>query len=124
MSKRIDPITTSRARSLRTQMTAVEHLLWQALRGRQIRGYRFRRQHPIAHYIADFACIERRLVVELDGGQHQQQVAYDEQRSADLRADLRANGWRVLRFWSHEVVQNLSGILEVIDAALNSPPPP
>jgi len=75
-------------------MTIAERKLWQALRDKQLNGHRFRRQHPIGKYIADFACIERKVVVELDGGQHQDHVAYDERRTAFLQE----NGWRVLRF--------------------------
>lgn len=66
-------------------MTDVEQLLWRALRGKQIGGNRFRRQHPIGKYIVDFACIERQIVIELDGGQHQEQLEYDEQRTEYLR---------------------------------------
>jgi very-short-patch-repair endonuclease len=71
-AKRIHPTTTSRARSLRSDMTDVERLLWRAIRAKQVNAYRFRRQHPIGPYIADFACIEQRSLVELDGGQHQE----------------------------------------------------
>ena len=67
-------------------MTDVEQILWLALRGKQLNGHRFRRQHPIGHYIADFACIEQQLVVELDGGQHQEQIIYDAQRTNFLLA--------------------------------------
>lgn len=76
--KRIKPQRTSNARSLRSDMTLAEHKLWQAIRGKQLGAYRFRRQHPIGPYIADFACIEKLLVIELDGGQHQDQAPYDE----------------------------------------------
>jgi very-short-patch-repair endonuclease len=91
-------------------MTDVERLLWQALRGKQLNGHRFRRQHPIGCYIADFACIEQQLVIELDGGQHQEQIAYDERRTASLLA----KAWRVLRFWNNDVVDNMEGVLSMI----------
>ena len=108
-AKRINPVTTARARSRPSGMTDVERLLWQALRGRQCNGQRFRRQHPIGPYIADFACIEQRMVIELDGGQHQDQRVQDERRSAFLRAQ----GWQVLRFWNNHVLNNLDGVLSM-----------
>jgi len=118
-AKRIHPATTSRARSLRSDMTDVERLLWRVIRGKQIHAHRFRRQHPIGPYIADFACIERRLAVELDGGQHQYQASQDEQRTAYLQSQ----GWRILRFWNNEVLNNLDGVLSTIVEHLNHAPP-
>lgn len=117
--KRIPPIRTARARSLRSNMTDVERKLWMALKGKQIAGYRFRRQHAIGVYIADFACVERKLVIELDGGQHQNQEAYDKDRSRYLNQQ----GWQVVRFWNNEVLENLDGVLEVIMEKLGSAPP-
>jgi very-short-patch-repair endonuclease len=119
-ARRISLVTTTRARSLRSGMTDSERMLWRALRGKQLNGRRFRRQHPIGQYIADFACIEQKIVIELDGGQHQEQLAHDEQRSAYLRA----HGWRVLRFWNNEVLSNLDGVLTVIAENLTLVPPP
>ena len=119
-ASRISRVTTARARSLRRGMTDVERLLWQALRGRQLNGHRFRRQHPIGQYISDFTCIEQRIVIELDGGQHQEQLAYDEQRSAFLQA----RGWRVLRFWNNDVLNNIEGVLSVIAQSLTVDPHP
>lgn len=101
-------------------MTDVERVLWQALRGKQFNGHRFLRQHPIEKYIADFACIERQIVIELDGGQHQEQLEYDEQRTEFLRK----HGWQVLRFWNNDVLDNLDGVLTVIAEGLESLPPP
>ena len=118
--RRIRLVTTSRARLLRSAMTSVERLLWQALRGKQLNGHRFRRQHPIGQYIADFACIEQKIVIELDGGQHQEQLVYDEQRSAFLRA----HGWQILRFWNNDVLNNFDGVLFVIAENLTASPPP
>lgn len=66
-------------------MTLAEHRLWSSLRDKQLNGYRFRRQHPIGPYIADFACIDKSLVIELDGGQHQDRASYDEQRTGFLQ---------------------------------------
>src|SRR5687768_8810732 len=91
---RISITTTGNARALRTDMTDAERALWHAIRGKQLHDCRFRRQHPAGRYIADFACPDRKLIVELDGGQHQDQVAYDDARTIYLQLQ----GWRVLRF--------------------------
>ena len=117
--RRIPPITTARARRLRSDMTDVERKLWNAMRGKQLEGCRFRRQHPIGAYVADFACVERMLVIELDGGQHQDQEAYDEDRSRYLNQQ----GWQIVRFWNNEVLENLDGVLEVIVKELQSASP-
>ncbi|MBI4808573.1 MAG: DUF559 domain-containing protein [Nitrosomonadales bacterium] len=117
--RRIPPITTARARRLRSDMTDVERRLWSAMRGKQLEGCRFRRQHAIGAYIADFACVERMLVIELDGGQHQDQKTYDNTKSRYLNHQ----GWQVVRFWNNEVLENLDGVLEVIVEKLNSAPP-
>lgn len=100
-------------------MTDAERLLWHELRARQINGHRFRRQHPIGQYIADFACIEQKIVIELDGGQHQERLEYDELRTEFLKQQ----GWQVLRFWNNDVMNNLEGVLTVIAEHLRSPPP-
>jgi len=100
-------------------MTEVERLLWQALRYKQLNGHRFRRQHPIGRYFADFACIDQKLVIELDGGQHQDQISYDGQRTASIESQ----GWRVLRFWNNDVLNNLDGVLITIAEALTVTPP-
>ena len=91
-------------------MTDAESLLWQRLRYKQLNGHRFRRQHPIERFITDFVCIEQKVVIELDGGQHQEQVAYDDQRTVVLQA----HGWRVLRFCNNDVMSNIEGILSEI----------
>ncbi len=117
--KRIVPITTARARLLRSNMTDVERRLWCAIRGKQLEGCRFRRQHPIGAYIVDFACVEEMLVVELDGGQHQSQKTYDDTRSRYLNQQ----GWQVVRFWNSEVLESLDGVLEVIVEKLKSTRP-
>lgn len=107
---------TQRARDLRANMTDAERRLWQGLRGRQLAGYKFRRQVPIGPYIVDFACLEARLVIEVDGGQHLGS-AEDQARDAWLRSE----GYRVLRFWNHEVLQQTTDVLEHIWNALNDP---
>ncbi|WP_137181560.1 endonuclease domain-containing protein [Roseomonas sp. AR75] len=93
-----------RARSLRRDMTPTEHKLWRAIRLDAL-GATFRRQHAIPPYIADFACVELRLVVEVDGGQH------GDMRDAVRDAAMREAGWNVLRFWNNEVTENLDGVL-------------
>ena len=117
-----NPITQNRARSLRNQATDTERHLWHFLRNRQLGGHRFRRQVPINTYIADFACLEAKLIIELDGGQHQQQAEYDARRDRQVAA----KGFRILRFWDNQVFQETSAVLEVILRALEersySPP--
>ena len=106
------------ARQLRGSMTDAEQALWKRIRRKQT-GHRFRRQHPVGPYIADFACIDRRLIVEIDGGQHAS--ALDDDRRTCV---LQEAGHRVLRFWNTEVLQNIDGVLEVIQAALAACPRP
>jgi very-short-patch-repair endonuclease len=100
------------ARNLRHNQTEVEGRLWQYLRDGRLGGYKFRRQHPIKDYILDFYCPEKKLAVELDGGQHDmaKQMAYDQKRSSILEK----GGIRVLRYWDIEVLQNLDGVLDDI----------
>ena len=93
-----------RARGLRQSMTDAEHTLWYRLRNRQLQGCKFRRQHDIGPYIADFVCTEAMLVVELDGGQHAEQVLYDARRTAFLQAQ----GYRVLRFCDNDVLKGMT----------------
>jgi very-short-patch-repair endonuclease len=101
-------------------MTDAERLLWKSLRHKQLDGHRFRRQFPIGRFIADFVCIEQKVVIELDGGQHQDEVVYDEQRTIFLRQ----SGWNVLRFWNNDVMGNIDGVLSTIVEQLGSLPPP
>ncbi|HEV2608889.1 MAG TPA: endonuclease domain-containing protein [Noviherbaspirillum sp.] len=111
---RVKPQSKNHARTLRTNLTLAEQRLWNALRSKQLHGHRFRRQHPIHPYIADFACIEKMLVIELDGGQHQERIQYDENRTAFMQTQ----GWQVLRFWNNDVSQNFDGVLAIINNAL------
>jgi very-short-patch-repair endonuclease len=108
------------ARDLRRQQTDTEQFLWRLLRDRALQGYKFRRQHPIPPFIADFYCHEARLIVELDGGQH------DQRQDADLRRTrhFESKGIRVLRFWNHEVFQETEAVLETILQALTAISPP
>jgi len=78
-------------------MTEAERLLWRELRDKRLNGIQFRHQHPVGQYIVDFASIEQLLVIELDGGQHQEQIVYDNQRTECLKLQ----GWYVLRFWNN-----------------------
>jgi very-short-patch-repair endonuclease len=114
--RRVSQRSTNCARALRSGMTDAEQRLWNSIRGKQLLGHKFRRQHPIAPCIADFACLELKLVIELDGGQHQAQVTYDERRTAFMRM----HGWTVLRFWNNDVLGNLEGVLATIADALNT----
>ena len=103
------------ARSLRREMTDAERRLWTGLRAEQL-GVKFRRQHPLGPYIADFACLSPKLIVELDGSQHAQQQAYDRERDAFFRAQ----GFGVLRFASNEPFINLEGVLQAVANRLAS----
>ena len=107
------------ARLLRINMTDAERKLWSLVRCKQLQGFRFRRQVPLGRYVADFACMSARLVIELDGGQHADRSQYDQHRTAWLNG----NGFRVLRFWNDEVFTNADGVLETIRLALVDPPP-
>ncbi len=89
-----------RARRLRHDRTDAKRWLWHYLRQRQLGGHKFRRQYPLAGYIADFVCVPARLVVELDGGQHLDALAYDQRRTEALQR----GGYRVLRFWNDDVL--------------------
>ena len=111
--------TLEQAKALRQRQTDAEGLLWHYLRKKQLGGYKFRRQQPIGPYIADFACMPEKLLVELDGGQHAERVAQDERRDAFLHS----KGFRVLRVWNNEVFENCFGVLERVYEALPNPPP-
>ncbi|HXY98533.1 MAG TPA: DUF559 domain-containing protein [Stellaceae bacterium] len=109
---------TEIARRLRRDATDVEKILWRALRER-IPRWKFRRQHPIGLRIADFACPAGKLVIELDGSQHAERMDADDRRTAELML----HGYRVIRFWNNDVLDNLDGVLETIHHALEAPPP-
>ncbi|MCY4530290.1 MAG: endonuclease domain-containing protein [Chloroflexi bacterium] len=115
-----DQQTRERARALRKNATEAELILWHHIRRRQLSGHRFRRQHPIGPYIVDFYCYEKQLIVEVDGGQHSTQREYDEQRTLWLKQ----NGFRVLRFWNHDVMNRCEVVLEAIHEALEQNPHP
>jgi very-short-patch-repair endonuclease len=95
-------------KSLRKNSTDAERFLWKHLRAKQIEGLKFRRQEPIGNYIVDFVCFEKSVVIEVDGGQH------SPDRDENRDTWLRSQGFKVLRFWNHDVLQNMEGVLEVI----------
>jgi very-short-patch-repair endonuclease len=101
---------TKLAKALRNNPTETEQFLWQKLKSSQLEGVKFRRQEPIEGFIVDFVSFEKKIVIELDGGQHAEILDQDKNRDWCLRK----NGFQVLRFWNHEVFQNLEGVLEVI----------
>jgi very-short-patch-repair endonuclease len=105
---------TRRARGLRRDATAAERKLWVVIGDRRLGGHKFRRQYPVDRYFADFACPAARLIIELDGGQHHEDADYDAKRSEELMAC----GWRVLRFWNTEVMDNVEGVADTILAEL------
>ena len=108
-----------RARALRKNLTDAEKLLWRHLRDRQLDGCKFRRQHPIGKFIVDFVCVEKKLVIEVDGGQHATKVEADLQRSEHLRK----KGYRTLRFWNNEVLQKTESVLEAVLLSLSEDAP-
>jgi very-short-patch-repair endonuclease len=96
------------ARDMRREPTDAEKKFWRLVRDRRLAGSKFKRQYPIGRYIADFVCLEAKLIVELDGGRHAEQQAYDAVRDAFLAAE----GFHVLRFWNSDVLTNADGIAE------------
>jgi very-short-patch-repair endonuclease len=106
------------ARQLRKNPTDAERALWGKLRLWQLDGIKFRRQQPLGRYIVDFVCLEKRLVVEVDGGQHAEDANYDSDRDAWLREQ----GFVILRFWNNDVLKNIEGVMTVIVEKLRSTP--
>ena len=107
------------ARTLRRQQTEAEKRLWWFLRNRQVSNCKFRRQQAIASFTVDFFCIEKGLIVELDGGQHaeESEKEYDEARTNFFAS----KGYRTMRFWNHDVLTNTEGVLTAIQTVLNAP---
>ena len=110
----------SLARKLRQQATDAEGMLWKHLRARRMAGHKFRRQVVIEPYIVDFVCLEARLIVEADGGQHLEQVEDDLKRSVFLES----LGYKVIRFWNHEILGDIHTVLERIHDCLIDVPSP
>ena len=107
-------MSRSYARALRKNLTDAERKLWESLRLRQVGGYKFRRQQPLGPYIVDFICFEKKLIVEVDGGQHADEVLDDLKRTEWLMSQ----GFSVLRFWNHDVLQQTEDVLEMIGKSL------
>ena len=104
-----------RARELRRDSSKAERVCWELLRAHRMDGIKFRRQHPIGRYFADFACVSRKLVIEIDGDHHANQIDADTRRTADMERE----GWRVVRFAANEVVANREGIWASIQLVLD-----
>lgn len=108
------PKLQRRAAELRHNQTEAEAKLWKALRAHQTEDVHFRRQHAIGNYIVDFCAVRRKLIIELDGSQHLEQVEYDQARTEFLQS----KGYRVLRFWNSDVMNNINAVISVIQDAL------
>jgi len=115
----VAPLMRARAKRLRSDMTDAEGKLWAALRAHRLSGLSFRRQTLVGRFIVDFVCHEKRLIVEVDGGQHADNV-----RDVERDRWLVSKGYRVLRFWNSDVLRNRAGVLETIVAAANDTPLP
>jgi very-short-patch-repair endonuclease len=111
MAKRTSPL----AKRLRRNQTDAERVLWFRLRDRRLAGWKFKRQVPIDRFIVDFFCADGKVIVEIDGGQHDE----DRERDADRTKLLEAMGYIVLRFWNNDVMRNLDGVLEVVLEAVS-----
>ena len=107
-------LTRDTARRLRSDQTNAENRLWSRLRGRQLEGFKFRRQHSIGPFVTDFFCLEAKLVIELDGSQHADQLQDDERRTEFIRDA----GYKVLRFWNHQVISEIDEVVQRIADAL------
>jgi len=112
--------TIERARALRRDGSRAEKICWNLIRDRRIDGAKFRRQHPVGPYFADFACVSRKIVIEIDGEQHAYQLEADARRTTAMEQ----LGWRVVRFWANEVVANPEGVWAAIEQVLIAPVTP
>ena len=113
--KRTNPKTQRRAIQLRKESTPAERKLWSKIRNDQL-GINFRRQHAVGNYIPDFVCIEKKLIIELDGSQHLEQNEYDVERTRYLNAQ----GYKVIRFWNNQVMNDIAGVVQVIEMAIQN----
>jgi very-short-patch-repair endonuclease len=114
--KRTTPKSYHRAIQLRKEPTAAEAKLWAYLRGNKLNRIYFRRQHAVGQYIADFCSLKKKLIIELDGSQHFEQAEYDEERTLYLES----HGYNVVRFWNHQVMNDIEGVIKAIYDALES----
>ena len=114
--KRTTPKGYERARQLRKELTPAEQKLWAYLRGKKLNGVSFRRQHAIGNYIVGFCAIKQKLIIELDGSQHLEQEKYDRERTAYLESQ----GYKVIRFWNNDVMNNISDVIRAIDTILRN----
>ena len=113
-SKRTTPKGYERARQLRKELTPAELKLWAYLRGNKLNGVSFRRQHAIGNYIVDFVSIKKKLIIELDGSQHIEQEEYDLARTTYLES----LGYKVVRFWNDDVINNINSVIRAIGVTL------
>jgi adenine-specific DNA-methyltransferase len=119
-AKSTTPKGYQRAQALRRRLTTAEQKLWKYLRAHRLGGAGFRRQHAIGPYIVDFCAPRLKLIIELDGGQHADQVEYDSARTEYLERQ----GYRVLRFWNNDVIKNVQGVIQVISIIIQPLPFP
>ena len=115
------------AKILRKRLTDAEKLMWRHLRGKQLEGFKFRRQEPIGNYVADFVCYEKRIIVEVDGSQHCSEKDRERDRwfeGQGFVVSAQPNGFKVLRFWNNEVLKNTEGVWEVIRKTMLVSPSP
>ena len=110
------PLLRERARRLRRKQTPAERLLWSNLRASQLAGFKFRRQYPFGHFILDFYCLKAHLAIEVDGGQHGEEENLE--RDAARTEYLASHGIRVIRFWNHEVLDQIDDVITEIHATL------
>jgi very-short-patch-repair endonuclease len=121
---RVSPINRGNARKMRKEMTDAELKLWNEVRAHRLMGLSFRRQMPIAGYVVDFACPDKKLIVEIDGSQH----AHEEVSASDVvrTTKLETLGWTILRFWNDDVIRDIDNVCQhiVIVAGLADAPAP
>ncbi len=115
-AKRSNPKTMRQAVKLRKELTPAERKLWAYLRGNKLNGVNFRRQHAIGNFIPDFVSIKKKLIIELDGGQHLEQSEYDTERSKYFES----LGYKVIRFWNNQVENDINGVIRAIELNLNN----
>jgi very-short-patch-repair endonuclease len=113
------PLATSRARTMRREMTDAERKLWFLLRSRRLNGVKFRRQAPVGPFIADFVCFSHKLIVEADGGQH-----YEANKDDERDRWLMGEGYRVVRYANNDILKNPEGVLTDLSTKLEMPPHP